>query len=129
MIKKPKQRKNIAMEAFPEQFKSLRPEASGQGVKSRSQSEAIRMAVYKEINKLFSECHPYCECCDSIWPGLHGLHFREDTHHCKGRDGLLLFDVRWFKSTCRKAHVWIGNHPKKAYELGFLLPGWGQEKE
>jgi len=124
-IPKPKQPKSLSYRTFPEQFEKLHPERSKTGgIKSRSQPKEIRDAVYKAINELYATAHPYCECCHLIFPedpvAQGELHFRDDTHHTKGKDGLLYFDVRWFKSACRKAHVWIDSHRDEARKLGLL---------
>jgi len=131
--KREKQPKSISFQTFPEQFEKLHPERSkAGGVKARSQPKEVRDAVYSAINELFATAHPYCECCHLIWPEdtiALRLHFRDDTHHLKGKDGLLYFDVRWFKSTCRKAHQWIGDHPEEARKLGLLCDGGEWNKQ
>lgn len=109
--------------AFPKQAKALRPENTKQGgIKAMSQAQAQRNAVYNAINELYRCTHPYCEACFVIWPPQQkaAQHFADDTHHKKGRDGLLLFDVRYFLSVCRPAHNWIGDHPAEAKKLGLL---------
>ena len=63
-VVKKKQPKNIAMQCFPEQFKRLHPERSASGgVKARSASCEVRMAVYRPIAEMFKRLHPQCECC------------------------------------------------------------------
>jgi hypothetical protein len=122
--KKPKRAKAIWTQAFPSQAAALRPEKSkAGGAKWRSQPKAVEDAVYAGINALFAAAHPTCECCSVIWPDnlvANIPHSRDDTHHIRGKLGLLYFDVRWFKSTCRKAHVWIGSNIEKARELGLI---------
>ena len=121
--------------AFPKQAKSLRPENSkAGGLKWRSQPKAVADAVYSGINALFAIVHPNCECCAVIWPddpGAHRTHPRDDTHHVKGKLGLLYFDVRWFKSSCRKAHIWIGSHIAEARKLKLIADegDWRKESE
>jgi hypothetical protein len=123
-VKKLKRPLSICVAAFPSQFAQLRPEnGKAGGVKSRSQPQAVREAVYAGINELYAAAHPYCNACHKIWPQdpiALKLHFRDDTHQTRGKDGLLYFDVRWFLSACRRAHQWIGEHPKEARELGLL---------
>lgn len=110
--------------AFPKQAKALHPEnSSAGGVKARSHSQAVRMAIYNAINELYICSHPYCEACHLIWPNERRAllrHWRDDTHHLLGKDGLLLFDVRHFKSVCRRAHQWIDANPDAARKLGLL---------
>jgi hypothetical protein len=125
MKPKPKQPKAPWTKAFPQQAKALRPENGlAGGVKARSQSQAQREAVYRAINELFASAHPYCEVCHRIpelasqWLGV--PHLRQDTHHRRGREGLLLFDVRNFVSTCRRGHQWIGENIEAARKLGLI---------
>ena len=107
--------------AFPEQAAKLRPESTERGgVKARSGSEQRRMDVYNAINALFAAANPHCEACHRIPLGGVQTHNRDETHHVKGRDGLLLFDVRYFMSVCRWAHRWIHAHPAEAKKLGWL---------
>ena len=83
--------------AFPKQAKALRPEAGrAGGVKARSGSEAVRMAIYVPIANMFKKTNPWCQNCFRC-PTM-------DVHHTKGRDGLLLFDVRHFQALCRQCH-------------------------
>lgn len=119
-MRKPKQRKSICMEAFPSQFKSLRPENSAAGgVKARSGSEAVRMEIYKAISDVWRSLHRWCECCTLRNSGSISQ-AAVDIHHVHGRDGLLLFDVRYWLAVCRPCHNWIHAHPKQARELGLL---------
>lgn len=124
---KHKTKPNIAREAFPEQFKALRPENSkAGGAKARSQPHAVRMAVYVPIRELFLTQNPLCQCCDVIYKHLHGtpsnlrVRFADEVHHKRGRDGLLLFDVRYWRATCRECHSFIHTHPKEAHQLKLI---------
>lgn len=119
------------MSAYPDQAAKLRPERSKSGgVKGRSGSKAVRDAVYSAINQIYRLAHPWCECCDLIWEGVYfPAHTATDTHHMRGKEGLLYFDVRYFKSACRKAHDWIGANPESARNLGLLCQDgeWGKQ--
>ncbi len=121
MTNKTKRRRALWTKAFPQQAAALSPEkALSGGVKARSGSFTVRMDVYNAINELFACANPYCGVCHKI-PGFnHRLHFRDDTHHIRGKDGLLLFDVRWFISVCRKGHSWIDANRDEARKLGLL---------
>lgn len=123
--RKPKRPKSICLSAFPEQFARLRPERTAAGgIKSRSQSEAVRMAVYRGIASMFAMAHPYCDACRRINSVdanfMTQPHHRDHTHHIRGRDGLLLFDVRYFLSVCEAAHRWIDANREAAMKLGLL---------
>jgi len=130
MTRKPKRPLASWTRAFPEQHKALHPERTAAGgVKARSQSKAIRDAVYDAINALYATAHPYCAACHVIWPDKirEPLHFRDDTHHTRGKDGLLYFDVRYFLSVCRKAHQWIDANRAEAVKLGLLSKEWNKQ--
>lgn len=106
--------------AFPEQHKKLRPEQTkAGGVRYRSVSEDMRMAIYVPIAKMFKEHNPWCQCC-AIIRGIdpNDARVTEDIHHTRGREGLLLFDIRYWLAACRICHNWIKDHPKEAIELG-----------
>lgn len=132
-IRKPKQPKSICMEAFQKQFAKLHPERSKTGgIKARSASEKVRMDIYRPIAEMFKLSRSTCECCLAIKKGLPPMTVfdetgsvgrrTEDVHHIRGREGLLLFDMRNWLATCRECHNWIHTHPKEAKELGLLQP-------
>lgn len=105
--------------AFPAQAKALSPERSlAGGVKARSASHETRMAVYRPIAEMFKRLNPYCQLCTKR--GYSGGLSRQttDIHHSRGRDGLLLFDTRWFKAACRQCHDWAENNPEAAAAVG-----------
>lgn len=81
----------------------------------------VRVGVYNAIRVLYQITHPWCELCEIIW-GDTSMHELDDNHHTKGRDGLLLFDPRYFKSTCRKAHQWVKDNPNEAKRLDIWSP-------
>lgn len=128
----PKRPKAIWTQAFPKQAIALRPEnGKAGGVKSRSQPEAVRMAVYNAINLLYALQFPLCEACELIGRYLDTdwhVHCREQTHHVRGRYGLLLFDVRYFRSVCSECHSWIDANRDAARKLGLLADegDWGK---
>ena len=112
--------------AFKSQHKALRPEntAAG-GVKARSQSESVRMEIYNAIRALYLKANPFCECHDQTRGSRRDFSqpYREKStqiHHKRGRDGLLLFDVRHFCACCSSCHSWIDAHRTEAQALGLL---------
>ena len=105
--------RNIALQAFPDQARKLRPEHSAAGgVKARSGTEEQRMAVYRPIADMYLTLHPVCEC--GCWKPA------REVHHKRGRDGLLLFDSRHFLAVCRVHHRRIHDNPAEAMRLGFM---------
>lgn len=123
---KPKHPKACWIRAYPRQARALRPENSGQGVKSRSGGEKARMAVYNAIKEIWMLRYPSCmigsgECVDVA----------SEVHHRRGRNGLLLVDVRHWLAVCPACHAWIHAHPAEARAKGWLAqPGqWNKETE
>lgn len=117
--------------AFPSQAKALRPEnGPAGGVKQRSQPEAVRMAVYVPIAEMYKFMHPRCEICPLRAEDPHCYALPTvDIHHSRGRDGLLLFDTRWFKAACRPCHEWAERNPKAAAAVGVTdLKYWRKEQ-
>ena len=123
MKPKPKRPLAIWREAFPKQAAALRPEngAAG-GVKARSESERRRMEVYNAIKDValfgrnkdpnVSRYEHICEVCHNS--------SATEIHHIRGRAGLLLFDMRYWRAVCSTCHAWIHAHPEEARNLGLL---------
>jgi hypothetical protein len=108
MIAKKKKKMALWVETFPDQAKALRPETSkAGGVRWRSKSQAVMLEVYNGIAEMFKTAHPLCQCCmfrvnvNQVKPN-----WTDDIHHRLGKDGLLLFDVRYFVAMCRQCHSW-----------------------
>ena len=106
-------------QAFPDQAAQLHPERSkAGGIKARSSSEEVRMAIYRPIAVMFLIINPECQVCrllvnKSPLPSV-------EVHHVKGRDGLLLFDTRFWKAICRLCHRTVHDNPKLGKRLGLL---------
>lgn len=130
---KPKRRLASWTRAFPDQHKAMHPERSAAGgIKARSQPEAVRMAVYTGIKELFVTQNPLCQCCEPIYRHLTGgvcviIQFTDSVHHMRGRTGLLLFDVRYWKAACANCHHWIHAQPKQAMSIGLLSKDWNKQ--
>lgn len=123
---KPKRKKalwaTIQSPGFRQQHAALRPEATATGgIRYRSQSEAVRISVYLPIAAMFKAANPICQSCEIICRFAKLMRWREnlteDVHHTRGREGLLLFDIRHWLPVCRKCHNWIRDNPKQAREL------------
>ena len=126
---KKKQPKANWMRAFPDQAKALHPETGAAGgIKGRSGSKKLRDAIYVPIADMFKLVNPFCVACPLIFKSRPSK--TVDVHHSRGKDGLLLFDVRWFKPVCRACHTWIGDNPKEASALGLVdLVNWRKETD
>src|ERR1017187_298118 len=102
--------------AYPDQAKALHPERSrAGGVKARSASEEVRMAIYRPIAEMFKREHPCCVVCVEM--ERYGA--TSDIHHQLGRDALLLFDIRHWLPVCRFHHAQIHDNPAWAKENGY----------
>jgi hypothetical protein len=112
--------------AFPEQQRKLHPERSpAGGIKSLSQSESVRMEIYKPIAKLFLAANPWCQGCINRYGAFTPAIESTQVHHSAGRDGLLLFDTRRFFAVCDDCHRWIHANPDRARSLKLLAPAGG----
>lgn len=93
-------------------------------IPKQSEEGKERMAVYKGIMEMFKVTHPHCAVHPVRYPELIGRGVRigtEDVHHKRGKEGDLLYDVRYFLAVCRKCHTWIHDNPELAYEQGWSL--------
>lgn len=109
---------SVQSPGFKRQQQSLRPEngAAG-GVKARSKPMEVRMAMYNPIRDLFLSSRSKCEIeCNEACQDL-----SVDVHHSKGKDGLLLFDIRYWIPACRNCHNHVTANPKEAAEHGWTL--------
>lgn len=129
--RKPRQPKAAWMSAksstFAAQRRRLRPENTpAGGLKARSGSEAVRMAVYGGIERLYCLCHQYCAAnvTGICQPALITI------HHKRGRSGLLLFNVRYFMPVCMACHQWIDANRAEATARGWLAGKgeWGRQE-
>jgi hypothetical protein len=126
-VVKKKQGKALWARTFPSQAAALHPErgAAG-GVKWRSKSKEVLDAVYNAIAALFKTAHPTCRICE-----LRGNvpRWTDDVHHSRGREGLLLFDVRYFIAACRTCHTWAEDNKEAARALGVTAQRGDWDKE
>ena len=113
----------IKSPGFRHQQERAHPElAAAGGVKARSDSEQRRMESYRPLAEMFKRQNPVCAACHIINPNplLSSLQnaSTEDVHHKRGRDGLLLFNSKYWIPVCRECHNWIRDNTAKARELG-----------
>lgn len=111
----------VDSKGFKAQAEQLRPEASkAGGIRMCSAPEKVRMDVYNPIAAMFKLLHPFCQVC--VWKGKLTSQARDtdDVHHMRGREGMLLFDTRYWLASCRDCHQWIHNSPGDAKGLGLL---------
>jgi hypothetical protein len=100
--------------AFPEQRKQPTSE-SYQGCQHRSEIGGMRERVYQGIAKMFLELHRFCQPCKE----QNDIRRSQDVHHMRGREGLLLSDVRYFLPVCRQHHGWIEANKEDARKKGW----------
>jgi hypothetical protein len=94
--------------------KSSAPKTKARKTRIAKQSEEgkERMAVYNAINRMFLIMNLECGVCGGN---------SEEVHHKKGRDGILLFDIRFWLPVCRRCHERITIESKWAYNEGLSL--------
>ena len=109
-----KHSKALWVSTFPKQVKKTGARQSA-GMAHRSDIGKVRDAVYLSIKALFLTHRFYCEPCMGC------LTQAVDVHHKKGKDGLLLFDVRYFLPVCRDCHTFIHDNPDWAIQNGFMI--------
>lgn len=97
------------------------------GIPRRSDAEKLRMAVYRPIAKMFLLSNTICQACPKFNEGG-GSWYSSEVHHQRGRDNLLLFDIRFLLAVCSECHSQIHSQPERAIALGLLAgPGqWGK---
>lgn len=98
-----------------------------------SKKHAAHLREYSKLRAAFLAVNPYCQW----WMESRGirtiaeLHERggdvsmntplaTDIHHKKGR-GKYLNDTSTWMAVSREGHNWIHNHPKEAYEKGWMV--------
>jgi hypothetical protein len=89
-------------------------------IKSVSDKKLQELKEYRVIRDRYLKENPVCEFV--------GCESRDvELHHCKGRIGSLLTDNRYFKSLCRKHHVFCEMNPREAKELGLSFDRLSKE--
>lgn len=76
--------------------------------------------MYRAIKELFLLKEPVCQACKFVRGAKATPLWADDVHHTRGKLGLLLFDVRFFKAVCRPCHNWIGDNIDLARKYGLL---------
>lgn len=96
-------------------------EKKPKGIPSSTKKRQKEERLYYKEKAIYMALHPICEvegCCE---PSV-------DLHHKKGRLGKLIYAVKYFMAVCRKHHDMIGENPKWAYEMGYLISRLKNEK-
>lgn len=89
-----------------------------------SPKQKARLAKYFPIQQDFLRQNPWCVVCIMLGKGKVPA---TEAHHVRGRNGSLLFDTRFFASTCWDCRMIPHLNPKWAREVGLLAPQheWG----
>lgn len=82
-------------------------------IRPRSDRMARAMRVYCRMARGFLRQNPTCQ-----FPGCREP--SREVHHSRGRVGVLLLLVQFWRAVCSSHHRWIGEHPVEARELGLL---------
>lgn len=86
-------------------------------IKQRSSKQAQRDAKYAPISKAHLAAFPWCGICAVRDRGQVPA---TEIHHARGRAGSLLFDRRFFVSSCFECRMWPHENPEAARALGVL---------
>jgi hypothetical protein len=90
------------------------------GIRARTASLDARMAIYRAIKALYLLKEPVCEACRFIRGEKATPLWADAIHHVRGRDGLLLLDIRFYKAVCNPCHRAIHDNPELARKHGLL---------
>lgn len=92
-------------------------------IPKQSEEGKERMAVYMAIRELFLSDYPDCLAHSIVHPEPVGRRkeLATEIHHKKGRNGDLLFDVRYWLPVCRSCHETITLQSEWAYNEGLSL--------
>ena len=84
-----------------------------------SKSRAARLGVYRRQVAAWRKRQENRTC---RYPGCGRQ--KPDVHHSRGRSGVLLLEEQFWIPLCREHHVWVGDHPFEARQMGLLVqPG------
>jgi hypothetical protein len=96
-----------------------------------SKGQAARLRLYRAVRQRFLLDNPICQACIPIsrhvgFP-LKDARWAEDVHHLRGRAGKLLCETKYWIAICRHCHIYVGNNPNAARQLGLLCERgkWG----
>ena len=87
-------------------------------INPQSPSMKIKNLEYSKKSKIFLKQQHYCQMC--ILSGVSRPLKAIEVHHREGRGKNLLMVHTWVP-ICRKHHNWIGENPKEARKLGWLV--------
>lgn len=92
-------------------------------MKRNTAKRAKENREYNRRIKIFLQTYTTCP----VIKYLKGTNVRTNqTHHCKGRDGQLLLDERFWMAVSTAGHAWIQNNDAEAQRVGFrFLKGYG----
>lgn len=84
---------------------------------SKAKAKKLRDLYFPTRNKFLKE-NPHCAICviREIIPPRRAT----EVHHIRGRAGSLLWDTRFFSSSCRACREWPHENATLARELGIL---------
>lgn len=98
-----------AKTGFKKKFGFLKPTR----IKQTSDRRKKEYALYLFEKAKYLKDRPMCECCGKL-PSV-------DIHHKAGREGKLLYAVKYFMAVSRKCHDWIESHRSQAEEKGWII--------
>lgn len=101
--------------------KASAPKAKTPKKRISKTADPEREKMYLAIRKIYFMLCPICSVCEG--------YNADEIHHKKGREGDLLFDVRYWLPVHRQCHTYIETHPQEAYERGWSLSRLSKEEE
>lgn len=128
MKRSTKQPAALWTKAYPDQVRR-RTAANTAGCAHRSDVEKLRQTVYAGIREMFLRGNRACAGCYYVAKTMQPSR-AVDVHHQRGREGLLLFDVRYFIPLCRRCHEFVEANKEKAREFGLEAERgyWGRQE-
>lgn len=91
----------------------------GKPLKKISRSQRERLKRYFAIRNEWLSLPENAVCAICLVRGMNPAPATE-CHHSRGRAGKLLFDTRFWRSSCRNCREWPHENPREARELGIL---------
>lgn len=82
-------------------------------LRSVSKKRRVQVNKYLKLRREYLEEHEICQICK--------LRLATQIHHMASRRGEMIYDVRFFLSTCQQCHSWVHAHPKEAEHKGYIL--------
>jgi hypothetical protein len=81
-------------------------------IRKVSVKRAKQLNAYESSVRAFMDQHLICQRCH-VFPSIH-------CHHSRGRIGMLLLAVQFWRALCVQCHTWCHAHPDAARREGLI---------